>query len=784
MGITGLIPFLEKASSRCNLRDLRGQCVAIDSYCWLHKGAFACADKLARGETTDIHIQYCLKYVNMLLSHDIKPILVFDGRHLPAKAATEAKRRETRENAKKRSAELLRVGRTEEAKGYLRRCVDITHEMALQLIQECRKRNVDCVVAPYEADAQLAYLNRKGIAQAVITEDSDLMLFGCSKVLFKLDLTGTGLMIEAEKLYLAMACKEEKYSFDKFRYMCILSGCDYLDSLPGIGLAKARKFVLTTEDTDIRRALAKIPSYLNMRQLEVSEQYKEEFMKADATFKHMVVYDPVERKQTRLNDPEVLGTDPKLCGNAGSFLDEETALQLALGNLNPFNMKRLDNWHPDDPQCQATGGQTTNWKQTAVTKHPSIWKGTYERSRNNSRHIEIHQEVKVRNVFELERQSISSSNHEEAERESIDDVLRAYGVQPTDQQPPPKRICLTSMTLQQKLTMDVDEVQDRKSPPRRNPFHVKSIAPVSIQGKRTSSEALASPIKITEQNCSLLRQVSPVKKTDYEARPPTNTTTATTLQIRSKTEKLSRFKRTVMGCDGQKVISRFFSTSMSSTMTTATASTPPVSASADESDPSLLDEIPSGDTSPSPTPTTVNVYLLSPEARGEKTPKKQRLSVDSAASCSPAPPVKGERSVEKLDSGFVEEPEGGFSSSQKENQSEQNKPTSSRLSLFTKKEPRRLDTENSAEVLQEIEMIQDDDVVEIKDDDEDESKEVQMAEQKPAQASFGRGGNSGSGQKKTACRRVGLSKNKSLKGVGANQSKLSMFGFQKKVQLK
>lgn len=177
-----MIPFLEKASSRCHLRELRGQCVAIDSYCWLHKGAFACADKLARGEPTDVHIQYCLKYVNMLLSHDIKPILVFDGRHLPAKAMTEAKRRESRDNSRKRAAELLRVGKTEEAKSYLRRCVDITHEMALQLIQECRRRNVDCVVAPYEADAQLAYLNRKGIAQAVITEDSDLMLFGCSKV--------------------------------------------------------------------------------------------------------------------------------------------------------------------------------------------------------------------------------------------------------------------------------------------------------------------------------------------------------------------------------------------------------------------------------------------------------------------------------------------------------------------------------------------------------------------------------------------------------------------------
>lgn len=43
--------------------------------------------------------------------------------------------------------------------------------------------NVDCIVAPYEADAQLAYLNIKNIAQLVITEDSDLILFGCTKVM-------------------------------------------------------------------------------------------------------------------------------------------------------------------------------------------------------------------------------------------------------------------------------------------------------------------------------------------------------------------------------------------------------------------------------------------------------------------------------------------------------------------------------------------------------------------------------------------------------------------------
>ena len=37
-------------------------------------------------------------------------------------------------------------------------------------------------MAPYEADAQLAYLMKAGIAQAIISEDSDLLVYGCQKV--------------------------------------------------------------------------------------------------------------------------------------------------------------------------------------------------------------------------------------------------------------------------------------------------------------------------------------------------------------------------------------------------------------------------------------------------------------------------------------------------------------------------------------------------------------------------------------------------------------------------
>lgn len=155
---------------------------------------------------------------------------------------------------------------------------------------------------------------------------------------------GNCVEVDSNKLHLAMGCSVDKYSFEKFRYMCIISGCDYLDSLPGIGLAKACKFILKTEEDDISRALDKIPAYLNMRHLVVTPEYKLNFLRANATFMHMFVYDPRIRKMARLTEPS--DTDIQFCCNAGSMLDDKTAFQLAIGNLDPFSLKTLDNWNP------------------------------------------------------------------------------------------------------------------------------------------------------------------------------------------------------------------------------------------------------------------------------------------------------------------------------------------------------------------------------------------------------------------------------------------------------
>ena len=67
--------------------------------------------------------------------------------------------------------------------------IDVSPDVAYKLYQELKNKNYKCIIAPYEADAQLAYLSRTGIVDFIITEDSDLLAFGAKKILYKLDFT-------------------------------------------------------------------------------------------------------------------------------------------------------------------------------------------------------------------------------------------------------------------------------------------------------------------------------------------------------------------------------------------------------------------------------------------------------------------------------------------------------------------------------------------------------------------------------------------------------------------
>ncbi|NXG49651.1 EXO1 Exonuclease, partial [Psilopogon haemacephalus] len=373
MGIQGLLQFIKEAAEPTHVKRYKGQTVAVDTYCWMHKGAYACAEKLARGEPTDIYVSFCMKLVDMLLSFGIKPILVFDGCTLPSKKEVEKARREKRQASLLKGKQLLQEGKLSEARECFGRSINVTHVMAREVIKAARARGVDCIVAPYEADAQLAYLNKTGMVHAIITEDSDLLAFGCKKVFLKIDKFGNGLEIDQARLG---NCKQlgNVFTEEKFRYMCILSGCDYLSSIHGIGLAKACKLLKLANNPDIIKVIKKIGQYLKMN-ITVPEEYIQGFTRANNTFLYQLVFDPVNRKLVPLN-PYGDDIDPEMLVYAGRHFGDSTAFQIAIGNIDIDTMEQIDNYNPDT--AQPVQQRSSGWNDRHASHVNSIWSRDYK----------------------------------------------------------------------------------------------------------------------------------------------------------------------------------------------------------------------------------------------------------------------------------------------------------------------------------------------------------------------------------------------------------------------
>jgi exonuclease 1 len=159
-----------------------------------------------------------------------------------------------------------------------------------------RAEDVPYVVAPYEADAQLAYLERLGIVDGIITEDSDLLVFGCKNVYFKLnDFEATVTAISRDDFGKVTHCSLLGWTDAQFRAMAILSGCDYLPSVPGVGLKTAWTFLrkYRTPENVIRAVRLE-------GKKAVPQGYLEAFMIAEKVFLYQRVYDPLEEKLVNL----------------------------------------------------------------------------------------------------------------------------------------------------------------------------------------------------------------------------------------------------------------------------------------------------------------------------------------------------------------------------------------------------------------------------------------------------------------------------------------------------
>lgn len=297
MGIQSLLPSLKSIVRTKHIGEAYGgKKVAVDSYCWLHRGAYSCSVELVEGIPTDKFVTSFMKRACMLRRCGVEAVYVFDGGRMPGKANEEAERKRTRTEAKDRARKHRRAGNLTAANEQYQRAVDVSPEMALAVIEELKKNGFECIVAPYEADAQMAYLIRNEFVHGVVTEDSDLVPHKCASVFFKMDNEGVGQEIRYDDIAQNKDLSFVGFTPDQFLEMCVMSGCDYLPSLPGVGIKKAHTLM---------RRLKKYEVALRSLRFEgtsVSKNYELGFKDALNVFKHQWVFCPVRRDMVFLSD--------------------------------------------------------------------------------------------------------------------------------------------------------------------------------------------------------------------------------------------------------------------------------------------------------------------------------------------------------------------------------------------------------------------------------------------------------------------------------------------------
>ncbi|XP_058102596.1 exonuclease 1 [Magnolia sinica] len=348
MGIQNLLRFMKPFIESIHIKKYAGKRVGIDAYSWLHKGAYSCSMELclsSGGDAASRYLQYFMHRINLLRHHKITPVVVFDGGNLPCKSVTEDERQRQRNANLTLAKEKLAQGNTSAAIEFFQRAVCITTSMAYQLIQILRSESVEFIVAPYEADAQLAYLStlneEQGGIAAVITEDSDLMAYGCQAIIFKMDRYGNGEEVVLDKVFNSVIGGLSFKCFDQelFAGMCVLAGCDFLPSVPGIGTKRA--YSLVSKYRNLDRVLS-VMKYEKGKL--VPEDYSKSFMEAVAVFHHARIYDANDKmlKPMKPLPPKLLQS---LDGNLdflGPDLPPSVATAIAQGRVDPITMEAYD----------------------------------------------------------------------------------------------------------------------------------------------------------------------------------------------------------------------------------------------------------------------------------------------------------------------------------------------------------------------------------------------------------------------------------------------------------
>ncbi|CAG9764399.1 unnamed protein product [Ceutorhynchus assimilis] len=246
MGILHLTKLLADVAPQCiketELKTYFGRKIAIDASMSLYQFLIAVRSEGAQltnadGETTS-HLVGTFYRTIRLLENGIKPVYVFDGKPPEMKGGELNKRMEKRAEAQKALDKAMEAGDQAEVDKFNKRLVKVTREHANECKELLKLMGVPYIEAPCEAEAQCAAMVKAGKIFATATEDMDALTFGSNVLLRHLTFSEARKM-PIQEIHLDVVLREMQLSQKEFIDLCILMGCDYTDSIKGIGPKKS-----------------------------------------------------------------------------------------------------------------------------------------------------------------------------------------------------------------------------------------------------------------------------------------------------------------------------------------------------------------------------------------------------------------------------------------------------------------------------------------------------------------------------------------------------------------
>ena len=162
--------------------DARGRVVGFDGHVLLHHFVYASASDILFNNDYSPLAKMVRQRLQVVRGHGISPLVVFDGGRLPIKHATDEARAEAR--AKAYAKVQFDLAPSPQA---LAAAVKLTDAAVRAVIAELSEHGFPHVVAPYEANTQLAWLSSNGMIWAAVTVDSDFVIHGVNRIFFKVD---------------------------------------------------------------------------------------------------------------------------------------------------------------------------------------------------------------------------------------------------------------------------------------------------------------------------------------------------------------------------------------------------------------------------------------------------------------------------------------------------------------------------------------------------------------------------------------------------------------------